>query len=85
MPLTDTQCRTAKPKEKPYKLTDGNSLYLEVKPNGVKAWRAMAKPGRKASSPLGTMWLSQREKHLGRHRSVAMDADLPCQRPVMSA
>uniref|UniRef100_UPI000B0A0AB7 tyrosine-type recombinase/integrase n=1 Tax=Pseudomonas sp. NBRC 111121 TaxID=1661036 RepID=UPI000B0A0AB7 len=39
MPLTDTECRTAKPKEKPYKLTDGNGLYLEVKPNGVKAWR----------------------------------------------
>jgi integrase len=39
MPLTDTQCRTAKSKEKPYKLTDGNGLYLEVKPNGVKAWR----------------------------------------------
>jgi len=39
MPLTDTACRTAKPKEKPYKMTDGNGLYLEVKPNGVKAWR----------------------------------------------
>ena len=39
MPLTDTQCRTAKPKDKAYKLTDGNGLYLEVKPNGVKAWR----------------------------------------------
>lgn len=39
MPLTDTQCRTAKPKDKSYKLTDGNGLYLEVKPNGVKAWR----------------------------------------------
>lgn len=37
--LTDTQCRTAKAKDKPYKLTDGNGLYLEVKPNGVKAWR----------------------------------------------
>lgn len=39
MPLTDTACRTAKPKDKPYKLTDGNGLYLEVKPSGVKAWR----------------------------------------------
>lgn len=39
MPLNDTQCRNAKPREKPYKLTDGNGLYLEVKPNGVKAWR----------------------------------------------
>ena len=28
MPLTDTECRTAKPKEKPYKLTDGNVLAL---------------------------------------------------------
>ena len=39
MALTDTQCRTAKPREKAYKLTDGNGLYLEIKPNGVKAWR----------------------------------------------
>ena len=37
--LNDTQCRNAKPKEKPYKLTDGKGLYLEVKQNGVKAWR----------------------------------------------
>jgi len=37
--LTDTQCRTAKPKAKPYKLADSHGLYLEVKPNGTKAWR----------------------------------------------
>jgi len=37
--LTDTQCRNAKPKDKPYKMPDGKGLYLEVKPNGVKAWR----------------------------------------------
>jgi integrase len=37
--LTDTQCRTAKTKDKPYKLSDGKGLYLEIKPNGVKAWR----------------------------------------------
>ena len=37
--LTDTQCRTAKPKDKPYRLSDGKGLYLEIKPNGVKAWR----------------------------------------------
>jgi integrase len=36
---TDTQCRTAKPEDKPYKWPVGNGLYLEVKPNGVKAWR----------------------------------------------
>lgn len=37
--LTDTQCKNAKPKDKPYKLPDSNGLHLEVKPNGVKAWR----------------------------------------------
>lgn len=37
--LTDAQCRTAKPRPEPYKLPDGKGLYLEVKPNGVKAWR----------------------------------------------
>ena len=37
--LTDSQCRSAKCRDKPYKLTDAKRLYLEVKPNGVKAWR----------------------------------------------
>lgn len=37
--LNDTQCRNAKPQDKPYKLKDSNGLYLEIKPNGVKAWR----------------------------------------------
>ena len=37
--LNDIQCRNAKPQAKPYKLTDGKGLYLEIKPNGVKAWR----------------------------------------------
>lgn len=37
--LTDTHCRNAKPKEKRYRLNDQRGLYLEVKHNGVKAWR----------------------------------------------
>lgn len=37
--LTDTQCRTARQKEKLYRLNDFNDLYLEVKTNGKKAWR----------------------------------------------
>lgn len=37
--LNDRECKNAKRKEKPYKLPDGSGLYLEVKPNGVKAWR----------------------------------------------
>ncbi|PLC48713.1 integrase [Pollutimonas subterranea] len=38
MALTDIQAKQAKPKEKPYKLTDGTGLYLEVKAAG-KYWR----------------------------------------------
>lgn len=37
--LPDTACRNANPRGKPYKLSDGKGLYLEIKPNGVKAWR----------------------------------------------
>ena len=39
MPLSDTAVRNAKPKQAPYKLTDGEGMYLLVQPNGAKYWR----------------------------------------------
>lgn len=39
MKLSDTKVRLAKPADKPYKLQDGNGLYLEVRPTGKKVWR----------------------------------------------
>lgn len=39
MPLTDTKIKNAKPKSKPYKLTDGLGMYIEVTPAGGKYWR----------------------------------------------
>ena len=39
MPLTDTQIRKAKPRDKIYKITDERGLYLEVAPSGGKWWR----------------------------------------------
>jgi integrase len=39
MALTLFSIKNAKPREKPYKLTDGNGLYLLVNPNGSKLWR----------------------------------------------
>ncbi len=39
MPLTDVKIRQAKATDKVLKLTDGNGLYLDVKPNGSKLWR----------------------------------------------
>ncbi|MGA4532265.1 tyrosine-type recombinase/integrase [Ectopseudomonas chengduensis] len=38
-PLTDSAIKAAKPKDKPYKLTDGQGLYLEVTPSGSRLWR----------------------------------------------
>lgn len=36
---TDTAIRRSHPTEKPYKLADGNGLYLLVNPSGSKLWR----------------------------------------------
>ena len=38
-PLSDVQPRTAKAKNKAYKLSDGGGLYLLVNPDGAKYWR----------------------------------------------
>lgn len=37
--LTDLKIRAAKPKDKPYKLTDNGGLYLEIRPRGTRIWR----------------------------------------------
>ncbi|MGE5174087.1 MAG: Arm DNA-binding domain-containing protein, partial [Betaproteobacteria bacterium] len=37
--LTAIKVKSAKGKVKQYKLTDGQGLYLLVKPNGGKLWR----------------------------------------------
>ncbi len=39
MPLSDTAVSSAKPTDKPYKLSDEKGLHLLVHPNGSKYWR----------------------------------------------
>lgn len=51
-PLSDSAIKTAKPKEKLYKLTDGQGLYLEIKPNGSKLWRFRYRFDGKDMTPL---------------------------------
>lgn len=55
-PLSDTACRSAKPREREYKLFDGDGLYLLVQPNGRKGWRLRyVKPdGREGLTSLGS-------------------------------
>jgi len=51
MPLSDTQARKAKPRDKLYRLADAHGLCLEVRPNGAKYWRLRYRLHGKA-----TMW-----------------------------
>jgi hypothetical protein len=37
--LTDTIIRTARPREKPYKMADEKGMFLCVTPTGGKLWR----------------------------------------------
>ncbi len=39
MALTDLKCKNTQPDVKPYKLSDGQGLFLHVMPKGGKYWR----------------------------------------------
>lgn len=54
MALTDSRIRAAKPRQKPYKLGDGDGLWLYVNPNGRRLWRfRYRRPGTGADTMLG--------------------------------
>jgi len=37
--LTDAKIKTLKPQDKIYRILDGDRLYIEIRPTGVKVWR----------------------------------------------
>lgn len=47
MPLTDVAIRNAKPRSKPYKISDAAGMYLEVSPAGGKVFRLKYRIGGK--------------------------------------
>lgn len=71
MKLTDTACKSAKPKEKPYKLADGMGMYLQVMPHGSKLWRLKYRfEGKENCLSLG----SYPETSLGEARKIREEA-----------
>lgn len=53
-PLNDRQIKSAKPKDKQYKLADGDGLYLLIKPTGAKVWsQRYVIDGRSSQKSLG--------------------------------
>jgi len=47
MPLADTRIKQAKPREMPYKLSDGGGLFLQIQTSGAKYWRLAYRYGGK--------------------------------------
>jgi len=80
MPLSDPQCRNAKPAPKQKKLSDGGGLYLLILPSGGKSWRFGYRFGGKQKAlalgqyPVITL-AAAREKRLEAKRLLAAGKD----------
>ncbi len=80
MALTNTQIQNAKPKEKPYRISDSGGMYLEIMPNGSKYWRLkyrwLGKEKRLALGVYPTVTLAEaREKREEAKKQLAQDID----------
>jgi integrase len=80
MILREIQVRTAKPKDKVYRLFDGGGLYLEVPPNGGKYWRYKYRfAGRERRLALGVYpdvsLAEARERHAAARKTLAAGND----------
>lgn len=79
MPLTDTAIRNAKPKDKPYKITDGRGLYLLVNKTGKYFRWDYRFEGKRKTMALGVYpdvrLKDAREKHEDLRRVLARGVD----------
>ena len=81
IPLTDSKCSSAKPKDKDYSLYDGNGLILFVRKTGTKVWRykykkANGKDGLMTLSNFPSLTLKQaRDKRREYEKLLAQDID----------
>ena len=90
MTINDTQAKNAKPKAKPYKLSDEKGLVLLVNPNGSKWWRLRYFfAGKEKMLSLGTypeVTLKRaREKRDDARRLIAEQQDPSAQRKTDKA
>ena len=78
--LTDVKTRNASPKEKQFKLSDGEGMYLLVTPHGGKAWRLKYRfQGKEKLLSLGTYpdvsLTEAREKRAAARKQIAAGID----------
>src|SRR6185437_3564515 len=76
MALTDTAIRTAKPRNKPYKMADEKGMFLYVTPTGGKLWRLKYRfDGKEKLFSLGTYPdISLKEARTGRDEARKLHA-----------
>ncbi|WP_025154897.1 tyrosine-type recombinase/integrase [Morganella morganii] len=83
MTLTARQIEAAKPKEKPYRLFDGNGLYLEVTVKGSRYWRMkyrfMGKEKKLSFGTYPTVTLAEAREMRNQARKVLAAGDDPSQ------
>lgn len=79
--LTSTKITAAKPREKPYPLTDGGGLFLEVLPTGAKTWRYSYMFGGKRRKvtigPFPSVGITEARNRHARHRKTLVDGSDP--------
>ncbi len=80
MALTDIAIKTAKPREKAYKLADSGGLYIEIAPSGGKWWRYKYRfEGKEQRISLGTYpdisLKDARERHADARKLLASGAN----------
>lgn len=91
MAVTDTRIRKAKQEEKPYRLSDGGGLYLQIAVSGGKLWRWKYRiDGKEKPMALGKypdVSLAQARERHARARQLLAVRDAPCRnsgRPARS-
>jgi len=81
MPLSEFKINKAKPKDKPYKLSDGGGLFLLVNPSGSKLWRQkyrfMGKERLLSHGQYPDISLAQARAKLNEARSILADGQDP--------
>jgi hypothetical protein len=80
VPLSDTAIRKAKPRSRPFKLSDGGGLFLLIQPSGSKWWRFKYRfAGKEKLLALGSYpevsLAEAREKHFMARKALAAGTD----------
>ena len=78
--LTELTIKKSKSKEKQYKLTDGEGMYLRIYPNGAKYWQLKYRFDRKQKTLSFGVWpevslLQAREKRHEARKKIKQGID----------